>query len=227
MKTPKELAEAVRQFQGGDKKSFNQIYELSYSYLYTCIIHVMKDQESTADMLQETYLEISRSIGQLKNAEDFLSWASTIGNHKCYACLKKQKDVFACLDCDEDTRDFLESIADNEVVIPEVILQNREKRRLIREMIDGLSNMQRLCILLFYYKEQSLEEIAQELEISVNTVKSHLNRAKAKIKDAVIALDREEGTRLYSITSIWERQRAEKLIWTIQKVMTFSIRHLI
>ena len=201
MKTTKELEDAVRQYQNGNTDSFERIYELSYRYLYTCVIHVVKDEEIAADMLQETYLEISRNISQLKSAEDFLSWASTIGNRKCYAYLKKQRDVLirADDDPDGDAQDFFEAIADDEAFIPETILQDREKQRLVQEIIDGLSDMQRLCIIGFYYRGQSIEEIAQELEIPANTVKSHLSRAKAKIKDAVIVLDREKGTRLYTL----------------------------
>lgn len=201
MKTIKELEDAVRQYQNGNMDSFNRIYELSYGYLYTCVIHVVKDKEAAADMLQETYLEISRNLSQLKNTGDFLSWASTIGNRKCYAYLKKHRDVLVRSDDDQngDAQDFFESIADDEAFIPETILQDREKQRLVQEIIDGLSDMQRLCIIGFYYRGQSIEEIAQELELPANTVKSHLSRAKAKIKDAVIVLDREKGTRLYCI----------------------------
>lgn len=201
MKTPKELEDAVRQYQNGNADSFNRIYKLSYGYLHTCVIHIVRDGEIAADMLQETYLEISRNLSQLKSAGDFLSWASAIGNRKCYAYLKKQRDVLVRVDGDQDgdAQDFFESIADDEAFIPETILQDREKQRLIQEIIDGLSDMQRLCIIGFYYRGQSIEEIAQELEIPANTVKSHLSRAKAKIKDAVIALDKEKGTRLYSV----------------------------
>ena len=201
MKTTKELEDAVRQYQNGNTDSFDQIYELSYRYLHTCVIHVVKDEEIAADMLQETYLEISRNISQLKSAEDFLSWASTIGNRKCYAYLKKQRDVLIRSDDDqdEDAQDFFEAIADDEAFIPETVLQDREKQRLVQKIIDGLSDMQRLCIIGFYYRGQSIEEIAQELEIPANTVKSHLSRAKVKIKDAVIVLDREKGTRLYTL----------------------------
>lgn len=201
MKTPKELEDAVRQYQSGNTESFEQIYELSYRYLYTCVIHVVKNEEIAADMLQETYLEISRNLSQLKNTGDFLSWASTIGNRKCYTYLKKQRDVLVRSDDDRNgnAQDFFEAIADDEAFIPETILQDREKQRLVQEIIDGLSDMQRLCIIGFYYRGQSIEEIAQELEIPANTVKSHLSRAKAKIKDAVIVLDREKGTRLYSV----------------------------
>lgn len=201
MKSSPKLENAVKQYQNGDKESFHQIYELSYQYLHTCVIHIVKNEVTAQDMLQETYLEIARNITQLKNTNDFLSWAAAIGNRKCFTYLKKQKDVL--LDTgsatDEDGQDFFETIADDEAFIPETILQDKEKQRLMKEIIDSLSDMQRLCIIGFYYKEQSLEQIAQELDIPVNTVKSHLNRAKAKIKSAVIVLDKEKGTRLYCL----------------------------
>ena len=81
----------MQSYQKGDQESFNRIYELSYRYLYTCIIRVVKNEDTAMDMIQETYLEISRSIGQLNRTEDFLSWAAMIGNRKCFACLKKRK----------------------------------------------------------------------------------------------------------------------------------------
>ena len=168
------------------------------------MIHVVKDEDAAMDMLQETYLEISKSISQLKRPEDFLSWAAMIANRKCFAYLKKQKNIVLVdensLGGDsEDTKgDYFENIADKEEFIPETVLQDREKQRLIKEIIDGLNDMQRLCVIGFYYNEQKQEEIAEELGIPVNTVKSHLNRAKAKIKEAVVELDVKKGTRLYS-----------------------------
>ena len=88
MKTPKELEEAVKSYQNRDGESFNRIYQLSYRYLHTCIVRVVKNENAAMDMIQETYLEISRSIGQLNQTEDFLSWAAMIGNRKCFAYLK-------------------------------------------------------------------------------------------------------------------------------------------
>ncbi len=200
MKTTPELQEAVSAYQNGDADSFNKIYELSYQYLYTCVIHVVKNEDMAMDMLQETYLEISRNINQLKSIEDFLSWSAVIANHKCFAYLKKQKDVLLFdNDTDEENTDFFENIADDEEIIPESILQDREKQRLIMEVIDNLNDMQRLCIIGYYYNEQKQEEIAQELGIPVNTVKTNLSRAKVKIKDAIIELDEKKGTRLYSL----------------------------
>ena len=198
MNTPMELQKAVIAYANGDKESFNQVYELSYKYLHTCVMHVMKNEETALDMLQETYLEISRNITQLQSTDVFLNWAATIANRKCFAYLKKQKEVLLNTGADEEVTDIFENIPDNEALIPEEVLQSQEKQRLVKEIIDGLSDIQRLCVIGFYYNEQKQEEIAAELGIPVNTVKSHLNRAKAKIKNAVVDLDTKKGTRLYS-----------------------------
>ena len=155
MKTPKELEEAVRGYQNGDRESFNRIYELSYRYLYTCVSRVVRDEEAAMDMIQETYLEISRNIGQLNQTEDFLSWAAMIGNRKCFAYLKKKnRTVLIGAGEGEEESDYFENIADDECFIPETILQDQEKQRLLREIIDGLSDMQRLCVIGYYYNEE-------------------------------------------------------------------------
>lgn len=200
MKTSAELMASVINFQHGDRDAFNGIYQLSYKYLHTCVIHVVKNEDAAMDMLQETYMEISRSIFQLQKPDDFLSWAAVIANRKCFAYLKKQKDVLLYSDDESEDEDgnLFDTLADDEAFIPEEILQDREKQRLFREIIDSLSDMQRLCVIGYYYNEQKQDEIAEELGIPVNTVKTNLSRAKAKIKEALVDLDVKKGTRLYS-----------------------------
>ena len=199
MRTAKELENAVREYQKGKSECFQEIYEISYGYLYTCVIHIVKNEETAMDMLQETYMEISRSILQLKEPEKFLSWAAVISKRKCLAYLKKENYLLASDLETEDGEEFFDNVSDSEELIPESILQDQEKQRLVREIIDGLSDIQRLCIIGFYYNGEKQEEIAEELGIPVNTVKSHINRAKAKIKEQVIELDEKKGTRLYAM----------------------------
>lgn len=197
MKTSKELADAVKSYQDGDKEAFATVYEQSYRYLHACVMHVVKDEEAAQDMLQETYLEIVKSAGTLKDAQNFLNWAAVIANRKCFAYLKKNKNLPV-----EDMDGIMEEIPDDEALIPEELMQDGEKRRLIREIIDGLSDMQRLCVIGYYYNEQSLESLAEEFGVPVGTVKSHLSRARAKIKLAVEELDVKKGTRLYNVAPL-------------------------
>lgn len=200
MKAQNELIAAIERYRSGDQNEFERIYNLSYKYLYVCIRHIVKEEETANDMLQETYLEVSKSIDQLKNAEDFLNWAAVIAKRKCFAYLNKaEKLVVTSVGENGEEREILDEIADDEAFIPESIIQDQEKSRLMREIIDGLSDMQRLCIIGYYYNEQRQEEIAEELGIPVNTVKSHLNRAKTKIREEVLTLEREKDTKLYAL----------------------------
>ncbi len=202
MKTPQELVEKVDRVKAGNQDAFADVYEESYKYLHTCVIHIVKNEDTAQDMLQDTYVEIYKNIGQLQSSADFLSWAATIANRKCFAYLKKNRDILLDEQTDDEGKetDFFESLADDEAFIPENIFDNKEKIKIIRDIIDNLSDVQRACVIGFYYNEQKQDEIAKELGVPVNTVKSHLNRAKAKIKEAVGDVEKKQGVKLYSFS---------------------------
>jgi len=201
MKTNERLIDLVKKVKGGNNAAFTDLYNESYQYLHTCVIHIVKDENVAQDMLQDAYVEIYKNIGQLKDDAGFLGWASTIANRKCFAYLKKNKDLLVDEQTDDEGNetDYFDVIADDEAFIPENILDNQEKIKIIRGIIDDLTDVQRACVIGFYYNEQKQDEIANELGLPVNTVKSHLNRAKAKIKEAVGDTERKQGIKLYSI----------------------------
>ena len=194
-----ELKQAVTDYRAGRQEAFTMLYERSSKYIYTCIYKVMQGndniQDAIGDIMQDTYVEISRNIGQLGNEDSFLSWAGTIATRKCYAWLKKNRR-YVLLN-EED--DMFENLADDDTIIPEEVMQSREKQRLVRQIIDTqLTQMQKICIVSYYFNEQKQSEIAQELGIPENTVKTNLSRAKAKIKNGVLDLEKKQGTKLYS-----------------------------
>ncbi len=203
MEATRELKQAVADYRGGRRDAFTPLYEESSKYIYTCIYGVMRGnenaQDAIGDIMQDTYVEISRSIGQLGNEDSFLAWAGRIATRKCYAWLKKNKK-YVLLQEEDDT---FENLADDENIIPEEVMQNREKQRLVRSIIDTqLTEMQKICIVSYYYNEQKQSEIARELGIPENTVKTNLSRAKAKIRDGVLDLEKRQGTRLYSVAPL-------------------------
>lgn len=195
-----KLRQAIKDYKSGNGQAFDVLYNESSKYVYTCIYKVMcgndNTQDAINDIMQDTYVEISRYITQLEDEERFLSWAGTIATRKCYAYLKKSRK-YVLLN-EEDTT--FDTLADNDNIIPEEIMQDKEKQRLLREIINTeLTEMQKLCIIAYYYNEQKQSEIAKELGIPENTVKTNLSRAKAKIKDGVLDLEKKKGTKLYSI----------------------------
>ena len=201
MKANDVIIELVRKVKKGDNVAFTDLYNETYKYLHTCVIHIVKDEDVAQDMLQDTYVEIYKNIGQLKDDAGFLGWASTIANRKCFAYLKKDKDVLVDEQTDDEgnSTDYFENIADDEEFIPENIFDNIEKINIIRGIIDELTDVQRACVIGYYYNEQKQDQIADELGIPVNTVKSHLNRAKSKIKEAVGDIEKKQGIKLLSV----------------------------
>lgn len=193
-----KLCNAVLRYQKGEQKAFEDVYQLSWPYLFTCVKHLVNDKDAIPDILQETYLDITKNIAQLKQPESFLNWAAVIANRKCIEYHRK-KGQFPLVDIDSAADSDAEGVADNEEFLPEDILQNREKSRLLWEIIDSLSQIQRFCVIAFYFEEMSQRQIAELAGIPVNTVKSHLNRAKKKIKEAVLELEKKDGTKLYAL----------------------------
>lgn len=203
MEPTAELRRAVRRYREGKAEAFNQLYEESSRYIYTCIYKIMSGndnvQDAVCDIMQDTYVEISKNIAQLDNENSFLSWAGTIATRKCYAWLRKNKK-YVLLHEEDDT---FEDLADDDNIIPEEIMQDREKQRLLREIIDTqLTEMQRLCIVAYYYNEQKQSEIARELGLPENTVKTYLSRAKAKIREGVLVTEKKQGIRLHAVAPL-------------------------
>lgn len=198
-----KLRQAVSDYKNGDAQAFTLLYQESDKYIYTCIYKVMQGNDNAADIIsdimQDTYVEVSKNIRQLENEECFLQWAGMIATRKCYAYLKKSKK-YILLDEEDGT---FENLSDTDMIIPENVMQDKEKQRLVREIIDtSLTEMQKLCIVAYYFQEQKQSEIAKELGIPENTVKTNLSRAKQKIRDGVLDLEKKEGTRLYSVAPL-------------------------
>lgn len=196
--TPK-LKQAVNEYKGGKAESFDTLYKESEKYIYTCIYKVMSGNNNaldiTQEIMQETYLEIFLNISQLENEDRFLSWAGTIATRKCFAYIKKNKK-YVLLNEEDDT---FENLSDSDDIIPEEVMQSREKRRLVREIIDTqLTEVQKICVYEFYYNQRKQSEIAELYEMPVNTVKTNLSRAKTRIEEGIVHLEKKDGIRLHS-----------------------------
>lgn len=197
------IEQAVKDFKSGDMRAFDILYTESKKYVYTVVYEVAKGNDNAMDIvdevMQETYLEVFKSVGTLTNDESFLFWVGKLARRKCLAYIKKNRKYV--LLSEEDTT-FAE-LADDENKIPETIMQNREMQRLVRKIVDeSLTEMQKLCIIAFYYDQMKQSEIAEELGIPLNTVKTNLSRAKAKVEAGLDELAKKQDTKLYSIAPV-------------------------
>ena len=147
-----ELKQAVAAYQMGNVDAFTQLYEESKNYIYVCVHKIMNGSDNLyyamCDIMNETYLEISQSIGKLQDVDKFLSWAGTIATRKSLDYLRKNNSYEIL----QDEGDAIDNIFDSDEIIPETVLQDREKQRLVKEIIDNeLTPIQKICIVSYYY----------------------------------------------------------------------------
>ena len=99
---------------------------------------------------------------------------------------------------DEDGSSILDRMENlDETLIPDKALDDAATRQMILDLVDSLPPEQRMSVLLYYYDEMSVKEIAQAMEVSEGTVKSRLNYARKAIKKGVEEHERQ-GVKLYS-----------------------------
>ncbi len=199
-----ELFAEVQRIKDGTSQNYNRLYELSEKYIYKIINDIVKNHHTTEDLMQEAYIQIYNKLDTLQEAKAFYVWAGRIATNLTLRYIQKNsKEVLVTADEEGETNFIFDKATDDtEEFIPEAVLVDKEKQRLLAEIIDNLSTEQKFCVQYFYYEEMSVNEIAELMGCSAGTVKSRLNYARKSIKDAVIELDVKHGTRLYSLSAL-------------------------
>jgi len=187
-----ELIELVRRAKTGEAEAQSALYEASYKRVYYLALRLTKNPEDAEDATQEAFIAAFGALPNLQNDNAYEGWLFQITANKCRNKLSRAKQT------DELPEDFAEHTPDpNESFLPEAVLQDEEKRRLILQIIDNLPDAQRECVMLFYYGEMSVKQIAEMLNCSDGTVKSRLNYARQKIKDGILETEERDGIRLH------------------------------
>lgn len=187
-----ELINLVRRAKEGEAEAQGALYEASYKRVYYLALRLTKNPEDAEDVTQEAFIAAFAALANLQNDNAFEGWLFQIAANKCRNKLARTKQT------DELPENFAEHTPDpNEGFLPEAVLQDAEKRRLIIEIIHNLPDAQRECVMLFYYGDMSVKQIAEMLDCSEGTVKSRLNYARQKIKDSILETEERDGIRLH------------------------------
>ena len=154
------------------------------------------------DVLQDAYIKAFARLDSLQDANAFPGWMSTIVANTAINALQKKKAVlFSDLQNENDEGDVFEYNLEDENMStqPEMACTVQETQDMVWELIDSLSDEQRICVLMFHLEGYSIKDIATVLNCSENTVKSRLNYGRKNIKAKAEELQKK-GYKLYSYT---------------------------
>ena len=194
MKTIKEL---VLSAKNGNKKAFDKLYKLTSNDVWFTCVSLLKDEENAKDIMQETYITAFLKLDTLNDEQKFCGWIISIAVNKCKNKLKGKVEYQI------DDEVLITEAETDELMLPEEYITKTEKRKvLLQIMEDTLSFNQYQTVLMFYFDEMSISEIAQGLEISEGTVKSRLNSSRAKMKTAIEDYEKKSGDKLHGVVVV-------------------------
>lgn len=141
-------------------------------------------------------------MGQLQDPNKFVAWGAAVVRNTTINYYNRTKPMIAKEEDATENISIQSYSPEHQAIVkdmnPEHMLDKQETSRLIKDMLEQLSDDQRLCIYLFYMQEKSVKEIAEEMKVSENTVKSRLNYGRKNIEKQVLLLEKK-GTKLYNL----------------------------
>jgi len=142
---------------------------------------LMKSYQVTLaeDITQETFIRVYRGLHSFRNEAQIGTWIYRIALNVCHTLLMKESRITKPLESYDESGEVM--ISDDSADVHELFQADSEKL-LIRKAIAALPRKQADAITLYYLKEFKYTEVAEIMGIPINTVKSHLLRAKEKLR---------------------------------------------
>ena len=188
------IKKAIEQMKRGEEKGFNTVYSATYNRVYFRARQIMKKEEDAQDLTQIVFTEAYKNIHTLQAVEALYGWLDGITYNQGMKIYRKQKDVLLT----EEAEGMFEEIESNDISsMPELTADQKATAEIIKGIIEELPELQKTAVVAYYFDGLKVEQIAEMMECSVNTVKSRLNYARKYIKNRVEEKEKEEGYRLH------------------------------
>lgn len=193
-----KLIALVTAAQKGDGDAANELFNAFYNDFYYFALKTVRDDDLALDITQEAFVEIIKTINKLNEPAAFVTWAKQIVYHQCTRHFRKKTDI--TVDEDEDGNNIFDTLKEeNAEFIPDEALDQDDFKKTILNMVESLPEEQRAAVMMFYFDEMSIREIAEIQSVSENTIKSRLNYGRKAIKEAVETYEKKNGIKLHAV----------------------------
>ncbi len=180
MKEPNHLyiAGLVLKAQKGDSDAFAEIYALTYNKTYNYARHYLKDAFLAQDALQEIYISALKNLHKMNDPTLFIAWLNRISFNVCFDMSKKEKNAPPISDPEILELVHCESLYSN----PEAHTQQKDEYERLQNALETLPFHEKQVLILRYFRDLKLEDIATALGISRSTVKRHIASGQEHLK---------------------------------------------
>lgn len=187
-----EETELIKQMIAGDREAFTRIMETYQPQALRAAYLISGNHADSEDIVQETFAACFLYRNQIKNPAAFKGWFyKTLSRNAWKICRRTKKEQ-------PMEEPYANDIPDTTETLKEIIL--REEEQTLYSAIETLPVKQRTVIVLYYYSQMSIKEIAKTLGCLEGTVKSRLFHGKARLKE-FLQENEKNGGRTWTILS--------------------------
>ena len=179
--------------QADDEQAFNLLYERYVKLAYYIAFRFCNNDADSQDVVQETFLQIKRTIKDLKNPDLFKYWLNKITISKCKNLFRSKRNV----DMDQEDIWYQHHVTEDRFyMLPELKLHMETDKQLVHKLLMQLSEAQREVLVMRYFEHMTMQEMADALEVPVGTVKTRLLYGKNRLKELILAYEKENDTKI-------------------------------
>jgi RNA polymerase sigma-70 factor (ECF subfamily) len=157
----------------GQTNYFSYIVERYQDIVFSIALKVLKNREDAEEMAQESFIKAYKSLHTFQGKAKFSTWLYRITYNTCISETRKKKQYFASTD-EVQISDEAE-----EMNLDGIPAENREK--VVKAALEKLPEDEYTLVVLYYFEDQSVEEISKVTGLSESNTKVKLHRARKKL----------------------------------------------
>jgi len=175
MLTNKEQ-ELIEEIRSGNTRAFSGFVDNYKDLVYTLSLRLMSNREEAEEVSQDVFIKIFKSLKNFKGDSKVSTWVYRITYNTCLDRIKKNKKKQRHVDVD-----YVKEVAFSDVDDALEKMVREEKSELINKCLAKLPAEDAGVLTLYYFEEKNLTELEKILNLSANTVKVRLFRARKKL----------------------------------------------
>ncbi|MCM3388884.1 RNA polymerase sigma factor [Ureibacillus chungkukjangi] len=166
----------------------NGIYEEYNRYIYHLCLKLTRNTAEAEDLMQEVWVKVVRNEEQVEKVDHVKAWLTTITMNTFRDRYRKNVRRSKYMMSQPETLDvpILDLVPNNEISTEEKV-EKEVVTKIVQEKMQELDGIYQKTLWYFYVDQYSLAEISTLMKVSIGTVKSRLFRAKARLKEILIA----------------------------------------
>lgn len=166
----------INQIIAGDTNAFAILVDNYKDLVFTLALRMLKNREEAEEISQDAFIKIFKSLNKFKGDSKFSTWVYRVTYNTCLDRIKKNKRSQVHVTIDEFTEHHIKTI-DNALDM----MEDEERKEAVQNCLQQLPSEDSFLLTLYYFEEQSLEEISKITGLTANNVKVKLFRSRKKL----------------------------------------------